>query len=103
MGWEKRGNRRYYYVKRRQSGRVISNYYGCGPLAEGLAMLDELDRLERDLEQRRWAAERQTYLAADRQLRHIAQLLRDLQAAALIAHGYHTHRRQWRRRRHESE
>lgn len=101
MGWEKRGNRRYYYVKRRRSGRVISNYFGRGPLAEELATINELDRQERDLEQRQWQAERQAQQALDRQLQHITRLLADLQAATLLAHGCHTHRRQWRNRRHD--
>ncbi len=35
----------------------------------------------------------------DRELLQIGRLVRDLQAAALLADGCHTHRRQWRRKR----
>jgi hypothetical protein len=99
MGWETRGNRLYYYVKRRESGRVISDYIGGGALAEMLAAINELEQQERDLERRHWQAERLAELATDRQLQQIGRLLRDLQAATLIAHGCRTHRRQWRKKR----
>jgi hypothetical protein len=101
MGWETRSNRRYYYIKRRRYGRVVSDYIGSGALAEALASLNELEQKERALERRRWQAERQAELKSDRQLRQIAGLVRDLQAATLVAHGYHTHRRQWRKIRYE--
>lgn len=38
MGWEYRAGRKYYYRKRREDGRVVSEYVGAGPLAELTAM-----------------------------------------------------------------
>ena len=39
MSWEQRGNRRYYFRKRRQAGRVVSEYVGAGELAVAAATL----------------------------------------------------------------
>ena len=37
MGWERRGNKVYYYEKKRQGKRVVSVYLGRDDLAELLA------------------------------------------------------------------
>ena len=34
MGWEKRGNNKYYYRKKREGKRVISIYFGKGEKAK---------------------------------------------------------------------
>lgn len=99
MGWETRGNSRYYYRKARAAGRVVSEYVGAGLLAEAVAGADELERDER----RRAAAEWRAIVDADRRhaeaLAEIDDLVKAAVAAVLIVNGYHTHRRQWRRAR----
>lgn len=99
MSWETRGNNRYYYRRRKVGGRVVSEYIGGGLLAEAVAGLDELERDER----RRAAAEWRAIVAADGQhaeaLAEVDNVVRSAVAAALIASGYHQHRRQWRRAR----
>lgn len=47
MGWERRGNGYYYYRKRREGHRVISEYVGNGRAAEVAAAMDRLKRRER--------------------------------------------------------
>ncbi len=99
MGWETRANGRFYYRKRRVNGRVISEYVGNGDVAEALAMLDEHDRQHRQ----RAAAEWRAIVDADRRhdddLAAVDALVKSAVAAVMLANGYHTHKRQWRRQR----
>lgn len=99
MSWETRGNNRYYYRRRKVDGRVISEYLGAGDVAEALAGLDELDRQERQ----RAAAEWRALVDTDRRqvatLAELDDLVRSAVAGVLIANGYHTHKRQWRKMR----
>ena len=48
MAWEDRGGNRYYYRKRWEGGRCVSEYLGAGELAEALATLDAYDRTARE-------------------------------------------------------
>lgn len=99
MGWETRGNGRYYYRKVRDGGRVRSEYLGAGVVAELLAEADDLGRQRRQLEDEAWqdviGAERHTAAT----LAEVDRMVQGMAAAVLIAAGYHTHRRQWRRQR----
>lgn len=101
MSWETRGNNRYYYKRRKVGGRVVAEYIGGGYLAEALAGLDEHERHERQ----RAAAEWRAVVDADcRQVAALAELddlVRSAVAGVLIANGYHTHKRQWRKKRDE--
>ena len=99
MGWETRGNGTYYYRKVRRGGRVVSEYIGAGPGAEALAGLDALGQDSAADERAVWA---ETVQAEQRNAAALAELddmVRTVTAAVLIAAGYHTHRRQWRRQR----
>ena len=99
MGWETRGNGRYYYRKVPDGGRVRSEYLGAGVVAELLAEADDLGRQRRQLEDEAWqdviGAERHTAAT----LAEVDRMVQGMAAAVLIAAGYHTHRRQWRRQR----
>jgi len=103
MGWEERKGRLYYYRKRREGNRVVSEYLGSGELAGAIAALDQIEREER--EYKRWV-ERQEREALDReagQVDEVLDLIRTLTHAALIASGYHTHKGQWRKRREQGK
>ncbi len=41
MGWEERNGRLYYYEKRREGRRVVSQYVGTGTFAEACAVLNK--------------------------------------------------------------
>lgn len=99
MGWETRGNGRYYYRKVRDGGRVRSEYLGAGLLVEMLADIDDLDRQQRQLEDEAWRAEAEAERRTAAALAEVDRMVQTMTTAALIAAGYHTHRRQWRRRR----
>lgn len=97
MSWETRGNQRYYYRRQRVGGQVIAEYLGNGLAAELTAVGDEADRERRAME----AAEWRDLLNDDRQtadqLAEVDDLVRALTAGVMLANGYHTHRRQWRK------
>lgn len=97
MGWETRGNGTYYYRKVRDGGRVRSEYIGAGPVAEALAGLDALGRDEAELNRATWSAMLQAERHRASALAEAELVARAMTTAVLIAAGYHTHRRQWRR------
>lgn len=100
MSWEQRGDRRYYYRHEWVAGRAVRIYAGAGAAGEQAADDDaqrraqaESDaRFERQLEQRR--------VAAEAPLAELCQQTDKLVHACLLAAGYHQHdRSSWRRRR----
>ena len=99
MGWERRGQGRYYYRKRRTGGRVVSEYVGAGPGAELLAEADALDRAERAERREAERQAREEVQALDRQADEVADLIRALTHGVLLATGHHTHKGQWRKQR----
>ena len=101
MGWERRGNRQYYYTARRVSGRVVKQYLGAGPVAELVAAHDAQERAERlaTAQGRRGERARLTDLEQTVQAPHDA--IESLLRTHLVLAGYHRHARgEWRRRRH---
>jgi hypothetical protein len=99
MAWEDRNGRSYYYRKERRGGRVVSEYVGSGKTARLLATLDALQRIDKEealeLKRSRLAADAERDAALD-DLREVCETLT---RATLIAEGFHTHKRQWRRAR----
>jgi hypothetical protein len=100
MGWDRRGNRRFYYRGQREGRRVRRIYLGNGPLAELAARADEQRRAERQERARVWRELEAGWGAADLindRLDHASEILAE---AALTRAGYHRHDRgSWRRRR----
>ena len=97
MSWETRGNNRYYYRRRKVGGRVVAEYIGGDWLAELAAARDDDDRQARARSAAEWQAlvddERQTV----DQLAKVEDLVQTLTAGVMLANGFHTHRRQWRK------
>ena len=99
MGWEQRRGKRYYYRKRREGGRVVSEYFGAGLRAEQVAARDEQARRQRAEERARLTEHKQ----AEKVLDEYQTLAEALTRATLIGEGYHTHKGEWRKKRHDQK
>lgn len=99
MGWERRGRGLYYYRKRREGKRVVSEYGGSGDLAVFAAELDALARAERVEDRAAERAERAAFCGLEQQVVEQVGLSRFVLVAVLEAAGYHRHRGQWRKKR----
>jgi hypothetical protein len=101
MGWEKRGNHRYYYHRMRVNGRMKSVYLGRGEAAEQVAArVEETAQFTRSLKE----LERQEAEALDRLDREVdavREAIRFVTHQALLETGHHQHKGQWRRRRND--
>ena len=78
----------------------MSHYVGAGEFANFIAHLDGLEkakrasaRRERDQVQKELVADQEL----DRLIDEVGCRVRGIKTAVLLAHGFHTHKRQWRR------
>src|SRR5262245_13833701 len=96
MGWD----RGYYYRVRKVNGRVVREYVGAGKVAELLAQFDNIEREQRQFEASQLRQEKDSLKALDAELKSLNERV-DLAAhAALLAAGFHRHKRgEWRKRR----
>ena len=100
MGWQQRGEKRYYYRSVWQDGRSVCTYLGAGDVAELAAAADALRRVQREIDGRRWQQEQERQAAADALLIELCeQSDRHVRATLLVA-GFHQHTRgAWRFKR----
>ncbi len=99
MGWDKG---RYYTRSRKVNGRVVREYVGTGRVAALAARMDTLDREKREADRTALKAERARLDALDAALNDLNDLAEVLAHAALLAAGYHQHKRgEWRKRREQ--
>ncbi len=101
MAFERRGNNSYYYRKERAGGGVRSVYVGRGETARLIAQLDDLERNAREEGRAVARLERERWQAQDAELDALGVMMDAVATGVLLASGYHTHKRQWRRKRHE--
>lgn len=100
MAWETRRDRgRYYTRSRREGGRVVREYVGCGVVGERAAALDAERRAERESERAAIRAEWERARAAEAELVNLHRAVDLLTRGALLAAGFERHKRQWRKRR----
>lgn len=103
MGWEERNGHSFYYHKERQDDRVVSNYFGKGEFACCLALQYAVLRQDREALNRIRRSERERTIQNAREasalLDDFDAQIKDLLAASLVSRGFHTHKRQWRKRR----
>ena len=99
MGWEQRGTNRYYYRKEREGSRVKSVYVGRGEIAHMISQFqassDTLERLTRASNSIEAFESKKADVALERSI----ELLELFTQAELLIAGFHTHHRQWRRKR----
>jgi hypothetical protein len=98
MAWD----RGYYYRVRKVGGRVVREYVGTGPVAELAAQLDAIERERREMRAADWRVEKTRLDAIDADVAALIELTDLAAGAALVAAGFHQHKRQWRRKRHEN-
>jgi hypothetical protein len=96
MGWERRGNNLYFYRKERDGSRVKSTYVGRGEIAHLISRfqasstaVERITRAQRSHEAK----------PTDAFLNRATELIQLVTQAALLTAGFHTHKRQWRRKR----
>src|SRR5688500_8262649 len=97
MAMEQRGNNRYYYRKDWQDGTCRSVYFGNGATAQLIAACEAARFVEEAHERAQARAEHAEREALATQVRTVADSVRQLTAAVLLANGYHQHKRTWRK------
>ena len=103
MAWETRNDRgRYYTRSRRENGRVVREYVGCGRKGELAAAADAVRRAERNAEHEQIRAELERAEAIDAELAGLHHTVDLLTRGALLAAGFERHKRQWRKRRDDT-
>jgi hypothetical protein len=101
MAWDRRG---YYYMSKREAGRVRRVYVGRGLAAEVADGMDRLVRLKREHDREALRAEGAEVDALDGPLRELDELADLVARAALLAAGYRQHNRgEWRKRRERDD
>ena len=100
MGIETRHDGKlYYYRKRREGDRVVSEYVGGGVVADLEQKRAEIARARREAEREQLKAAKMSMAEIDKALNEFGHTVDTLMAAELLLNGYHQHKRQWRRRR----
>ncbi len=100
MGWETRERGSSYYTRSKwKDGRVLREYVGTGPLAEIVALDDELKRLQKEEERAYWREKRERLEGDAAFLKELGEAARILSRAHLVAAGCHKRNGEWRRRR----
>ncbi len=102
MGWEKRGNGHYYYRKYRTGRRVSSEYVGKGEAAEYAEMIDANSRATQGIEKQKNRQLLKTInglRVLNNKILPSEQLVSSIFHYSLLSAGYHTHHRQWRKKR----
>ena len=103
--WERRERGGLYYTRsRKEGGRVVREYVGCGSLGELAAQLDAEERQRREEQAARWRDEQADLDALEAPVAELSEASDLLVRAALLASGYHQHNRgEWRLRREPEE
>jgi hypothetical protein len=101
MGWEYRGNRLYYYRKKREGRHVVSEYIGAGMAAYLMVELDNEDHLERKYNAVQWKKQRSEIEKIDHDVDHLEKTINAFVRAKFLTSGFHAHKGQWRQIRNE--
>lgn len=99
MAWEARGNRSYFYRKKRTGGKVKSEYVGSGELAALLEKSERGSRQLKQLEKEKLKRERMKAELIDDELNALSEINQSLVDALFLIGGFHQHKRQWRKKR----
>jgi hypothetical protein len=100
MGWEPRGANKYYYRKEREGSRVKSVYVGRGEIAQIISQIQSTSPLMERLARSVKTSEAKRLEKENAALEQATDLVRLITQAALLSAGFHSHKRQWRKRRY---
>ena len=105
MAWETRTRGGCYYTRSRKAGgRVGREYVGAGRVAELAAETDAIEREKRLRHASALRQEKAELAALDAVLKVLAERTELVARAALLAAGFHRHKRgEWRRRREQPD
>lgn len=98
MGWEQRGGNTYYYRKERDGSSVKSVYVGRGEIAHMISQFQASSAIVERLA-RAQTIESLEIQKPEAALSQAVELIQLFTQATLLTAGFHTHHRQWRRRR----
>jgi len=101
MGWEQRNGQRYYYRKKREGGRVVSEYVGTGEIAGLLFALDQSEYEERQKNRAEWKRRKDEAEKLAKDSKSLALFTRHILRACLLVKGYHPHKGQWRKKQND--
>ena len=99
MGWEQRGTNSYYYKKERTGWSVRSVYVGHGEVAQMVSKFQSSSTELEKLMRAKRSIEANELERAEATLDRAIELTQLFTQATLLAAGFHTHHRQWRRKR----
>lgn len=99
MGWEQRGDKSYYYKKERSGSSVRSVYVGRGEVAQLVSKLHSSSSDLEKLVRAKRSIEADELDRVEATLDRAIELTQLFTQAALLTAGFHTHHRQWRRKR----
>jgi predicted negative regulator of RcsB-dependent stress response len=99
MGWEQRGKNSYYYKKERNGSDVKSVYVGRGYVAHMVAQIQSSSSEVEKLIRAKKLIEANELDRAEAILDRAIELSELFTQATLLVAGFHTHHRQWRRKR----
>ena len=99
MGWEQRGANRYYYRKERSGTSVKSIYVGRGEIAHMIAKFESSSAEVEKLMRAKKSIEADELKRIEDTLDRAVELVQLFTQATLLTAGFHTHHRQWRRKR----
>ncbi len=102
MGWEQRGAHQYYYRKERDGSRAKSVYVGRGEIANMFSDFQTTSGLFEKAIGMVYPSELDQLKEQDANIEQACRLIDVITQAALLAAGFHTHKRQWRKRRYGS-
>ena len=95
----RRNGNLYYYKKRREGDRVVSEYVGGGMVVELERKRAEIERERKQADRESLEAQRMSMADIDNALDSFSNTVDMLVEAELISMGFHQHKRQWRKRR----
>lgn len=103
MAREQRRNREYYYRKRRQGRKVISEYVGAGLVADIAEAKDNIRRNQEAQRRAAWQAAKDEQQRLDAMVNDFSNLATAYADALFLVNGYRQHKRfEWRKKRGKS-